>query len=453
MMGEQLKTSRVPLLVWLLLLLPLMAQFAPLTRAHEKNSGPANGGIIRLEDDNGIRVISGDVELYFNASNGGEITEYFDLLIDPSRSRNLASLGWKPYYNLLPLFSSMFYNPYIGEVLSTGGDLNATVKSVANASEYVILQTSSKIMSLSGKVAKDAYGNVIYINSTWVLRSNGLVSVERTFFAPRYAIVPSRWRWYPFYLTRTAGFDANGTFLAFNTTLSNTSVVNETTYRNIFNLFSILPNDTSCVSGVGLPFSNVSIGGDGAHNILIAYKYDELMSANEWRTDNYYSMRDNITESGAVHEFSNTVNVSTHTYHIVVNFTHQSMDEDLVQNFTRYYAENPSVALLMNCSVTTNQDAYRIGDYFAFYGSGSSYYNLTRINPRLNVRDSTGRVVYQRDYGWANVIAGQTFNGTLLTGTIPPYAVPGDYTVLLEICSAHGIALASSSKMITITSS
>jgi len=443
-----MKLFKVSLIV-LLLLFSYSTFLVPMTNA----VASSKESIQIFPDENGIRMVVRDIEFYFNATNGGEITEYFDLLVDPSRLNNLANIGWKPYYNLLPLFTSLFYNPYSGKVLSTGGDSSAMVELIANTSEYVILQTSSRIMSRSGEIARDLFGNVIYVTSTWIIRSSGVVSVERTFFVPAYATIPSGWRWYPFYLTRTAGFNYNGTFYMFNTTYAYASVVNEAIYKDVFGLFPLLPNDTRRVFGVALPFSNTSIGGDGTHNILVAYKYDELMNVDKWRSDNYYSERTKVTETGAVYEFSKATNVSTHTYHMIVNFTHQPLDEESVQSFANYYAENTSMALLMESSVTTNKDLYKPGDYYAFYGSGISYYKLTGLTARLTVKNSSNRTVYQRNYGPGNISANQTFNVTLLTGTIGPDSVPDEYTLLLQLFSPVGIVIASGSKVITIAPS
>lgn len=400
------------------------------------------------QDYNGIRIVVGDVEFYFNRTNGGEITEYFDLTVDPFRLNNLVNIGWKPYYNLLPLFTSLFYNPYTGSVFSTGGDPNAMVKLVANTSQYVILQTASKVMSRSGQVAKDAQGNAIYVTSTWILRGSGLVSVERTFLAKSNVTFPSLWRWYPFYLTRRSGFKYNGTYCMFNTTFAYSSVVNASSYRDIFGLYSVLPKDERCVFGVALPFSNTSIEGDRTHNILVAYKYDELANVDEWRTDNYYSQGNDVTESGAVYEFGEAVNVSTHTYHVLLGFTHQPIDETYLQSFATYYANDPTIALLMKCSISSNKDVYQIGDDYAFHGTGISYFNLTGVTARLTVRNSLNRVAYQRDYGPGSIMEDQTFNVTLLTGTIGP--APDNYTLLLDMFSPSGIKIASDDKTITI---
>ncbi|UCC33145.1 MAG: hypothetical protein JSW53_05025, partial [Candidatus Bathyarchaeota archaeon] len=187
----------------------------------------AKGAIQVIPELGGIRVVAeGDFELYFNRSNGGEITEYFDLVTDPTRSRNLVSLEWEPYANLLPLFSSIFYKPPNPDlVFSTGGDDEAELWLVGNNSEYAILQSSSRIMDRSGEIAKDAHGNIIYINSSWIIRHSGLVSVERTFYVPDHLRIPPGWRWYPFYLTRRTGFNDNATYYMFNTTYSYVSIV------------------------------------------------------------------------------------------------------------------------------------------------------------------------------------------------------------------------------------
>jgi hypothetical protein len=235
----------------------------------------------------------------------------------------------------------------------------------------------------------------------------------------------------------------------FNTTYVYDQIVNAAIYRDMFNVFRLLPNDTRQVFGIALPFSNTSIGGDGTHNILLAYKYDELTNVDQWRSDNYYSQRNNITEGGAVYEFSEATRVPTHTYHMIINFTHQPMDAKSIQDFANYYADNPSVALPIDCSVTTNKELYKPGEYYAFYGSGISHYNFAGISARLIATNSLGRIVYQQSYGPGNIAAGQTFNLTLLKGTVG--ASLGYYTILFQIFSPVGIVLSSSSKTITVT--
>ncbi len=409
----------------------------------------SSGSIQALPDSNGIRVVAREVELYFNKTNGGEITEYFDLVLDPSRSRNLANIRWSPWENLLPLFTSLFYRaPEYALVMSTGGDPDAKLSMIGNTSEYVILQSSSRIMSKSGSILKDINGNAVYVNSTWIVRDTGLISVQRAFLAPNPTNLSTGWRWYPFYLTRTATTAYSLTFHMFNTTYTHSAIVNPKIYKDSFSMFQPIPNDTRHVFGVAFPFSNASVGGDGTHNILIAYKYDEMIEADQWKSDNCYSTRSNITEGGAVYEFSQPTNISTHTYHMLVNFTHQAVDGEALQSFADYYAQDPSIAVPIECSTATSKDLYKPGDYYAFHALGISHYRLTRLIGRLTVTSSSNKVMYKQQYGPANTAAGQTFNLTLLTGTVAP--LPDTYTVLFEILSQSGIALSSSSKTIIV---
>jgi hypothetical protein len=392
-----------------------------------------------------------DVELFFNASNGGEITQYYDSSVDPSRSRNLVNIGWQPYFNLLPLFTSIFYNPYSNDIYTTGGDNSATLTLATNTSEYIILQAASRVISISGRVAKDVNGNVIYVNSTWIIHNSGLISVERTFCVGNHAAVPSGWRWYPFYFTRRAGFDYNGTFYMFNTTNTYESMVNQATYRNVFSKFSLLPNDTNHVFGIALPFSNTSIGGDGAHNMIIAYKYDELVKADQWRTDNYYSRSNGIIESGAIYEFNKVVNFSTHTYHMMVNFTHQPLDSRAVQDFAIYCTNNTSTMHLVETSLNTDKPVYTSGDSYTFYASGICHYNLTHVVARLTVRDGVGKVILVRNFGPGSLTEEQNFNATLLKGTVGSTSKKGNYTITFQIFLYSGIVVASDSKTISVT--
>src|SRR4030042_1409637 len=204
--------------VSLMLLLLLVSYSTFLGRINDA-SASSNGSIQIFPDGSGIRIVVNDFELYFNKSNGGEITEYFDLTVDPSRSRNLVNLRGKPWENLLPLFTSLFYKPPdVTLVLSTGGDPSARLWLISNTSEYVILQSSSGIMGKAGEIIKDIDGNAVNVNSTWIIRHTGLISVERSFLAPNSANLSSGWRWYPFYLTRTASSNYNFTFYMFTTT-------------------------------------------------------------------------------------------------------------------------------------------------------------------------------------------------------------------------------------------
>lgn len=413
-------------------------------------SNTADSARVYLES-NGIRVVFSDVQLFFNATNGGEITEYYDLSVDPGCSRNLVNLGWKPWIHLLPLFSSLFYLPHVypEKLLSTGGDSNALLRLVSNTSQYVILQSSSRIMSVSGEIFRDASGNPVYVNSTWIMQNNGLLSVERTFCSLNYTIIAPGWRWYPFYLTRRAGLGFNATFYMFNTSYAFSRVMNETAYVNYFSHYPVLPRDTSSVFGIAVPFCNTSLGGDGAHNILAAYKYDELVTVNEWRSDNYHSSTRAITESGPVYEFSVAKPVYTHVYHALVNFTHQPFDNQLLTDFASYFASNPNAASCLECRLTSNKDTYHPGDYFTFGVSGKSYYTMTGLTATFVIKNSSNRTLYQRSYGPGNPSGGQTFNLGLYSGIVQPY--PDNYTMTFQIFSKFGIRIASCSKWFIVS--
>jgi hypothetical protein len=446
--GIELKKLKAFLLIGSLLFLTF---FSPVIISCSKALDFTESNLNVYVENDGVRVVFSDVELFFNASNGGEITEYYDLLMDPDRSSNLVNLGWEPYGNLLPLFSSLFYLPHVfGETVlfSTGGDNNAVLRVIANNSQYVVLQASSRIMNKLGQVARDANGNIIHVNSIWVIRNDGLVSVERTLSIPTYASIPSGWRWYPFYLTRNAGFYPNATFCLFNSTYVSSSIVNATSYINYFEYYPVIPKDTEGVFGVAVPFCNTSIGGDGTHNIIIAYKYDELIGVDEWRSDNYYSDANSILEAGSVYEFPEAFYFSTHTYHALVSFSHQQLNDQTLTEFADYYADNPFIAPLMEVTVSSAKDTYTPGEYFAFLGSGVSYYNLADLIGKITVNNSLNNTVYQRNYGPGSTTAGQAFSIILLSGTVQP--LPDDYTFIFQISSKDGVLIASSTKTITI---
>jgi len=443
-----MKTIKAILLICSLLFLTLLsAALVPESKALDS----AESNVRVYTEDGGIRVVFSDVEVYFNASNGGEITEYYDLLVDPSRSNSLVNLGWYPYGNLLPLFASLFYRPHIaGETVlfSTGGDNNANLKLIANNSQYAVLQTMSRIMNSLGEVARDASGNIIYVRSIWVIRNDGLVSVERTLSMSTYATIPSGWRWYPFYLTRNAGFDTNATFYMFNTTYVSSSIGNHSSYVNYYEYYPVIPEDTKGVFGIAVPFSDTSIGGDGAHSIVVAYQHNELIEVDEWRSDNLYSDKLAILEAGPVCEFFAPFHMVTHTYHALVNFTHQQLNSQTLEGFASYYADNPFIPPLMEVAASSSKDVYNPGDYFAFFGSGISYYSLTGLMGKVVVVNSLNKTVYQRSYGPGSAPAGQAFNLTLLSGIVQPY--PDNYTFSFQIFSQAGTLIASSSKIITI---
>ncbi|MFB3890205.1 MAG: hypothetical protein ACE14S_12000, partial [Candidatus Bathyarchaeia archaeon] len=262
--------------------------------------------------------------------------------------------------------------------------------------------------------------------------------------------VPAGWRWYPFYLTRTAGFAPSGTFCVFNTTHVDTVIMNETAYRNFFEYYPVMPKDTSGIFGVAAPFENLAIGGDGTHNILVAYWYDELIGVDEWRSDNYHSNTRDILETGPMHEFSETKNFTTHAYHALVHFTHQDVNEARLTEFARYLADNPTIGRLMECSLSSNKEVYHPGDHIEFYLSGTTYHNLTGVTAKLTARNSAYRVIYQQDYGPGDLRAGQVFNITLYEGTVQP--LPSSYTISFEIFSQAGIPIAFSSATLIVES-
>jgi len=409
--------------------------------------------IIVTRDDHGINVTLPDkLEFYFNASNGGEITEYYDLHVDPLRRRNLVDLSLGCYHNLLPLFATMFYyspsDSPTGFLISTAGDPVATVEMMANTSQYLILQTSSRIMSHDGLIARDAGGNVIRVNSTWIIYSNASIFVERTLSMGSYATVPPLWRWYPFYLTRVLGFDYNGTFYMFNTTVTQTFVTNKDEYTWRYLDLPQFLNDTNSVFGVAVPFANTSIGGDGTHNFLLAYKYSDLINVNEWRSDNFNQA--SATETGAVHKFSEAFNISTHTYHMMMRFTHQPIDENNVRDFLKFFASVTRKYYLMEINVKTDKSVYNRGDSYAIYGSGLSYYNLTGVSSKLTVKDSLGTVILTKYYRPSDLIEGHAFNRTLRRGTVSQGSKTGNYTITLQTYSSLGIIIASDSQTIQV---
>lgn len=422
--------------------------------AHTKLSN-----IIFYESENGIRVIKTmDYEFYFNRSNGGEITEYFDLVLDPTRERNLVNIHWKPYHNILPLFTSIFYknpnpNPSIKDrhereiysnakdsIYSTGGDRNANLWVLSYTNEYLIIQSTSKIMSRSGQ----ALPNVL-VNSTWIFHKNGLISVERTFFTPNDIMILKGWKWYPFYFTRKAGFSGNATYYMFNTTYSFTPVVK-------LDYFPLFPQDTRYNFGIAVPFSNETLGGDGTHNFLMAYKYDELVDVNEWRSDNYHSIENDVTECGAVtNKFPEDIIFPTHTYHMIIKLTHKPVTESIVSAFADYYADDTSIALLMQTSVTSEKDTYYPGDSYVFRGSGISYYNLPNITGRFTItKHSNDQITFEKKFGPKDIFEGQTFNNVLLEGFIGLDAPVETYTALLEIYSPFKITISTSEKIIEV---
>jgi hypothetical protein len=119
-----------------------------------------------------------------------------------------------------------------------------------------------------------------------------------------------------------------------------------------------------------------------------------------------------------------------------------------LKDFANYYADNPSIVPLIECSATSNKDVYNPGEYFAFFGSGVSYSSLTKVTGKVVMTNSLNQTVYRRNYGPANTLAFQPFNVTLLSGIAQPF--PDNYTFVFQIFSQTGEMIASSSKVITV---
>lgn len=423
----------------------LLFTVAMLTTASQADTNHSAG----IMYPQGVRIVFNDAEFYFNASNGGEITEYYDLLADPPRSRNLAniSITGRLMGNLFPLFTSAIYNPYIESDYSTGGDPNASVNLVEKTNESIIVYTTSRMMNRSGLIVTNTAGYPVYINTTWTFdNSTGLIFVERTFSIPTSFNLQSGWRWYPFYFTRNAGFRYNGTFYFFNTTYTKTVISNATSYQNIYNLFPIIPEDNKSIFGVAMPFSNASIEGDGTHNVIITYYYD-FLNVSEWKSDTSNILPTyNITEAGAVHEFSEPVNIITHTYRAVVNFTHQQINESNVIGYAKYV---DSLYPLVELNLTTDNEVYYPGDAYTISVSGTSQYNLTNLTLKLVATNNSG-IYFENEYGSKNYTKGETFSTVLFRGNISNES-SGNLTFTAELVSQTGAVEASDSKTVIVT--
>jgi len=303
-------------------------------------------------------------------------------------------------------------------------------------------------MSFFGLVAKDSEGNPIYFNTTWVIHSNGTFYVERTFHARASVLISQGWRWYPFYLTRAMGFSQNGTFYLFNTTYMSTYLVSDETYKNKYSHYPVIPPDEKGVFGIAVPFSNTTVGGDGGHNIIITYRQGELMNASEWRSDNFHSASRQVTESGPVHEFEESVNVTTHTYHMQVKFTHQPVHDRIVTEIAVGFANYTRAWSLLECAVITEKTTYFPGERLVIRANGTSYYNITNIIGKLLITDINGENVYTKHYGSSNLTGGQTFSKTLFSQIVQPK--PGNYTITFQIYSSARVLIALDSTAIKV---
>jgi hypothetical protein len=402
-------------------------------------------------DDYGIRIIFYDAEFYFNATNGGEITEYYDLTVDPRRSRNLVniSIPGDLMGNLWPLFTSALYSPYVHSVYTTGGDPNAKIDIVDETNDRIILFTTSRMMNRDGSIVNDSDGFAVHLNTTWVFdKKTGLIFVERTLSTPTTLDLPAGWRWYPFYFTRNKGFDYNGTFYMFNTRSAKTVIVNDEIYENSYDLFPILPDDPNGVFGIAMPFTNTSIEGDGTHNVVIIYNYKELVDVSEWKSDTYNGKKYSITECGAVHEFNTAYNIFTHTYHVVIHFTHQPVNEHNVIKYANWVdLQFP----LLEVRLTADNDTYHPGDPYIISALGISHHNLSNLISKFTAANDSS-IYFEKEYGPHNYRKGETFSMVLFSGHIPITESPGNRTFTIQILSPTGAIIASDSKTVSILS-
>lgn len=405
-------------------------------------------------DPHGIRIVFNDAEFYFNASNSGEITEYYDLSIDPLRTRNLANITLGgDFQNLWHLFGSGIYNPHADFLpkpdYATGGDLNAKVRLIKEADDQIVIYTSSKMINLAGLPANDSDGFPVYVNTAWTFdKRTGLISVDRTFSIVSTLNLPAGWRLYSFYMTRTTGFDYNGTYYLFNTTYVNTTIVNRETYKNSYKHYSIFPTDSHGVTGIAAPFSNTSIGGDGGHNIIVTY-YNGLVDIDEWKCDcfNVGPLYD-FSEWGPVHEFDKPVNITTHTYYAVVDFTHQPINESNVVEYAKYVeSQYPFIEI----NLTTDKDMYHPGDAYTISVSGISHRNLTNVASKLTASNDSG-IYFEKEYEPHDYTKGETFNKVMFKGYLPPDEPPGNRTFAIQLISQTRAIVSKDSKTIIITS-
>lgn len=418
-------------------------------------------GIVVTQDDQGINItLSNRFELYFNGSNGGEVTRYFDLFVDPSRSTNLVLPSTQSQqqpgpYNLLPLFSSILYNPYVGEFRalgSTGGDGNATLTVLGNGTDYVIFQTTARIMDAAGGVFRDVNGNANYVNSIWLIRSDGYIFLERTLYTPKHAVIQDKYRWYPFYLVRTTGFNYSATFYLFNTTYAYTYNVSKGTYKDDYNTFPLFPADENGYFGIAVPFSNMSLGGDGTNNIVLVYDLVSPSGITEWKSDSLTNHEGLWgTEFGPVHEFDADYTITTHTFHAMIVLTHDPVTEQNGATFADHFNKNP-VFPLVKPSLTVNRLFCELGEPFVVSVSATFDYNMVNMSKTLTLTDGIGRTLWHKNYGILNVSQGEIWSHVqLLNQTISAIITSGDYTFTFRLLSTQGIMVGSDSVNVIVT--
>ncbi|MDD5614940.1 MAG: hypothetical protein PHH85_01925 [Candidatus Methanoperedens sp.] len=285
----------------------------------------------------GIRLTIKDFELYFNTLNGGEITEYYDLTADPGRQRNLANINipGEMQGDLWPLFTTAIYNPYQQKDFATGGYGRGIANLVYDSPELTRIYTASRLADIYNVEARNAAGEKPEVHTYWTIeKGSGLIYVKRTFTIPSSLYLTAGWRWYPFYFTRNAGFTYNGTFYFFNQSVSNEYITNKDSYMNQYSVYPVFPNDGLGITGIAMPFGDLSKEGDGTHNAIIYYNYNDPWPVSEWKSDTSNGIF-NITWGGSVHEFQAPVNLTTHTYYAVVQLTHSPITKDGMINLAR----------------------------------------------------------------------------------------------------------------------
>lgn len=442
------KTTRGTFLVAFLCLLFLTLPIV----TPAKSSWHANRSIhYSGDEDAGVRVITGDVELYFNATNGGEITEYYDLKWDPLRQKNLANISvlQGPAQPYISLFVSAFQKLGTGIRYGTGGDVNATVTVMSNAPDYVIVQTTSRFLSPGRQVLKDTDSIPIYCNTTWVILDNASIYVERVFHVSTSLNMPPGGRWYPFYSTRTLGFNDTATYYMFNTTYAFTTTVSEETYSPLYDSFPIFPNDSNDVFGIAVPFANQSLGGDGAHNIIVVYRYDaQALNVSEWKSDSYNGQIYQ-TGYGLVHEFSNSTAMFAHSYRMFIKFTHQDIDEYCITDYAEYFQNTPAFPLF-EVQISTNKKIYEVGDFITVHVSGASYYDLTGLTAKYIVADSGGGTIYAKYFDPFNASRTLRFSEFPLSEATIPDDVKPEYVFTFQVVSEMGVVTSQSSTRIYI---
>jgi hypothetical protein len=424
--------------------------------------GEQVGAISFVSDSQGITVtLPGEFELYFNATNGAEITGYYDLKYDPYRNNNLvlpSNQGFQPSngtQNLSPLFCSGLYDPFVPNFKvdsTTGGDPNATLailgSGTQNGTDYVILQATARIMDVGGGVFEDVHGNTIYVKSTWLIRSDGKMFVERTLYIPDYVVMPANYNWYPFYCIRTNAFDVSATYYLFNTTYAYTYSVTRQTYQENWTALPELPSDNTGYFGIAGPFSSA----DGTNNIVLAYDLG-LSNISEWKSDTFQSDKSGYggDEFGAVHEFTSDCTITTQTYHAMIVLTHDPISENSIYSFAQNFSANP-VFPITRPDLTTNKVYYENGEPFIVNVSATIDYNMANIDKTLILTDESGRTLWQEDFGVVNASQGESWPATQLLDTpLSAMIASGTYTFTFSLVSELGIVVGSSSTDVIVT--